>query len=114
MIHELRVLHCVPGRLPALLRRFETDTLRLFEKHGIKQLGFWTVAIGESNNDLFLIVEWESLAEREQKFGAFLKGSEMARSTKEERGRRSRRSNNYQHDPGADCIFDGPLELSVA
>jgi hypothetical protein len=23
----------------------------------------------------------------------------MARSTKEERGRRSRRSNNYQHDP---------------
>ena len=45
MIHELRVLHCVPGRLPALLKRFETDTLRLFEKHGIKQLGFWTVAI---------------------------------------------------------------------
>jgi hypothetical protein len=32
MIHELRVLHCVPGRLSALLRRFETDTLRLFEK----------------------------------------------------------------------------------
>jgi NIPSNAP len=76
MIHELRVLHCVPGRLPALLRRFETDTLRLFEKHGIKQLGFWTVAIGESSNDLFLILEWESLAEREQKFGAFLKDPE--------------------------------------
>jgi NIPSNAP len=72
MIHELRVLHCVPGRLPALLKRFETDTLRLFEKHGIKQLGFWTVAIGESNNDLFLILQWGSLAEREQKFGAFL------------------------------------------
>ena len=76
MIHELRVLHCVPGRLPALLRRFETDTLRLFEKHGIKQLGFWTVAIGESSNDLFLILEWESLAAREQKFGAFLKDPE--------------------------------------
>ena len=73
MIHELRVFHCVPGRLPALLKRFENDTLRLFEKHGIKQLGFWTVAIGESNNDLFLILQWESLAERELKFGAFLK-----------------------------------------
>src|ERR1700733_961719 len=58
---------CVPGRLPALLN----DTLRLFEKHGIKQLGSWTVAIGESNNDLFMILQWESLAEREQKFGAF-------------------------------------------
>ena len=71
MIHELRVFHCVAGRLPALLKRFENDTLRLFEKHGIKQLGFWTVAIGDSNNDLFLILQWESLAEREQNFGAF-------------------------------------------
>jgi len=76
MIHELRVFHCVPGRLPALLRRFENDTLRLFEKHGIKQLGFWTVEIGESNNDLFLILQWESLTEREQKFRAFLKDPE--------------------------------------
>ncbi len=88
MIHELRVFHCVPGRLPALLKRFETDTLRLFEKHGIKQLGFWTVAIGESNNDLFLILQWESLAERELKFGAFLKDPEWldARKKSEEHG----------------------------
>jgi hypothetical protein len=92
MIHELRMFHCVPGRLPALLKRFETDTLRLFEKHAIRQLGFWTVAIGESNNDLFLVLEWESLAERERKFGAFLKGSGMAQSPEEERGRGSRRS----------------------
>jgi hypothetical protein len=88
MIHELRVFHCVPGRLPALLKRFENDTLRLFEKHGIKQLGFWTVAIGESNNDLFLILQWESLAVRERKFGAFLKDSEWleARRKSEEDG----------------------------
>jgi hypothetical protein len=76
MIHELRVLHCFPGRLPALLKRFETVTLRLFEKHGISQLGFWTVEIGESNNDLFLILRWESLAERKRKFGAFLNDPE--------------------------------------
>ena len=37
MIHELRVYHCVPGRLPALLKRFETITLKLWEKHGIRQ-----------------------------------------------------------------------------
>ena len=88
MIHELRVFHCVAGRLPALLKRFENDTLRLFEKHGIKQLGFWTVAIGDSNNDLFLILQWESLAEREQKFGAFLKDAEWleARRKSEEDG----------------------------
>jgi NIPSNAP len=50
--------------------------LRVFQKRGIKQLGFWTVEIGESNNDLVLILQWESLAEREQKFGAFLKDPE--------------------------------------
>jgi hypothetical protein len=88
MIHELRVFHCVPGRLPALVKRFEVDTLRLFEKHGIKQVGLWTVAIGESNNDLFLILQWDSLAEREQKFGAFLKDPEWldARRKSEEQG----------------------------
>ena len=88
MIHELRVFHCVPGRLPALLKRFENDTLRLFEKHGIQQVGFWTVAIGESNNDLFLILQWESLAEREQKFVAFAKDPEWleARRKSEEHG----------------------------
>jgi NIPSNAP len=111
MIHELRVFHCVPGRLSILLKRFETQTLRLFEKHGIKQLGFWTVAIGESNNDLFLILQWESLAEREAEVWSLPKGSGMARSEEAERARRSGRSNNYQHDPGADYIFDGSLEL---
>jgi hypothetical protein len=71
MIYELRVYHCVPGRLPALLKRFETITLGLWEKHGIKQAGFWTVLIGESNQDLYYLVQWESLAEREKKWNAF-------------------------------------------
>ena len=47
MIHELRVYRCVPGRLPDLNRRFETVTLKLFEKHGIRQVGFWTTVIGD-------------------------------------------------------------------
>ncbi len=71
MIHELRVYHCVPGRLPALLKRFETITLELWKRHGIRQAGFWTVQIGATNLDLFYLLEWESLAEREQKWAAF-------------------------------------------
>ena len=71
MIHELRVYHCVPGRLPALLNRFETITLKLWEKHGIRQAGFWTVLVGDSNQDLYYLLEWDSMAEREQKWNAF-------------------------------------------
>src|SRR5690606_32916604 len=68
MIHELRIYHCVPGRLPALHRRFENVTLDLWKRHGIRQVGFWTVAIGPSSAALYYLLEWENLAEREQRW----------------------------------------------
>jgi hypothetical protein len=71
VIHELRIYHCLPGRLPALLDRFETITLGIWKRHGIRQAGFWTVAIGDSNQDLYYLLEWNSLAERETKWAAF-------------------------------------------
>ena len=71
MIYEMRVYRCLPGRLPALLKRFETITLKLWEKHGIKQAGFFTTLVGESNQELTYFLAWESLADREKKWGAF-------------------------------------------
>jgi hypothetical protein len=72
MIYELRVYRCLPNRMPALLKRFESATLRIWEKHGIRQAGFWTTMIGESNQELTYLLAWESLAERERKWAAFL------------------------------------------
>jgi hypothetical protein len=72
MIYEMRQYRCLPGRLPALLKRFETATLKIWEKHGIKQAGFFTTVIGESNQDLTYFLAWDSLAEREKKWGAFM------------------------------------------
>ena len=72
MLYELRVYRCVPGRLPALTKRFDTTTLALWKKHGIRQAGFWTVLVGDSNQDLYYLLQWESLAEREKKWGAFM------------------------------------------
>ena len=71
MIYEMRVYRCLPGRLPALLNRFENITLKLWEKHAIRQVGFFTTLIGESNQELTYFLAWESLAEREQKWNAF-------------------------------------------
>ncbi len=71
MIYELRIYRCLPGRLPALLQRFETITLGLWERHGIRPAGFWTTVIGESNQDLTYMLAWDSLAERETKWAAF-------------------------------------------
>jgi NIPSNAP protein len=72
VIYELRVYSCISGRLPALLSRFENHTLKIWERHGIRQAGFWTILVGDGNNDLHYLLAWDSLAEREQKWTAFL------------------------------------------
>lgn len=71
MIYEMRVYRCVPGRLPDLLRRFETTTLAIWQRHDIQQAGFWTTLVGESNQELTYLLAWDSLADRETKWGAF-------------------------------------------
>jgi len=71
MIYELRIYRATPGRLPALLSRFQNHTLRIWEKHGIRQAGFWTTLVGESNQELTYMLAWESLAEREERWAAF-------------------------------------------
>jgi hypothetical protein len=76
MIYEMRVYRCLPGRLPALMNRFATITLKLWEKHGIKQAGFFTTVVGESNQDLTYFLAWESLADRDKKWAAFQSDAE--------------------------------------
>ena len=76
MLYELRIYDCCPGRLPALLDRFNTITLKIWERHGIKQAGFWTTVIGENNHQLIYLLQWESLADREKKWAAFQSDNE--------------------------------------
>jgi len=71
MIYEQRIYHAMPGRLPALLGRFQNHTLLVWKRLGIRQAGFWTTLVGESSSDLTYLLAWESLAEREQKWTIF-------------------------------------------
>jgi hypothetical protein len=71
VIYEMRVYNCLPNRLPNLLRRFQNHTIKIWERHGIRQAGFWTTQCGTSNNDLTYLIAWESLAEREEKWPKF-------------------------------------------
>jgi hypothetical protein len=72
MIYELRVYSCLPGRLPNLLKRFETGTLKLWDKHGIRQAGFFTTMVGPTHNDLTYLIAWDSLGDRQAKWSAFI------------------------------------------
>jgi hypothetical protein len=72
MIYELRVYRAIPGRLPALIARFQNHTVRIWEKHGIRQAGFWTTLVGDSMQDLTYMLAWQNMGEREQRWTAFL------------------------------------------
>jgi hypothetical protein len=41
-VYELRVYRANEGKLEDLLRRFREHTVKLFEKHGIKSVAYWT------------------------------------------------------------------------
>jgi hypothetical protein len=41
-VYELRVYHANEGKLDDLLKRFREHTTKLFEKHGMKNVAYWT------------------------------------------------------------------------
>jgi hypothetical protein len=41
-VYELRVYTTYEGKLDDLLKRFRDHTMKLFERHGIKNLAYWT------------------------------------------------------------------------
>lgn len=80
MIYEMRVYTCAPGQLPVLLKRFEDTTLGIWARLGIRPAGFLTTVIGPTNTDLTYFLQWDSLAEREQKWGQFLADAEWGKA----------------------------------
>jgi hypothetical protein len=72
MLYEMRTYTAMPGRLPDLHKRFSELTLSFFAKHGIRPVAFWTNELGGASDQLIYILAYESLAEREKKFAAFI------------------------------------------
>ena len=69
---EQRTYHAAPGKLEDLHKRFEDHTLRLFEKHGIESVGYWTPADGDAAKDtLVFLLAYPSKEAREASWKAF-------------------------------------------
>src|SRR5688572_33310913 len=49
---EMRIYTAAPGKMDALHKRFRDHTLKLFEKHGIKNVGYWT-GTGKNEGKLY-------------------------------------------------------------
>ncbi len=83
MIYEYRVYEAMPGRLPDVQARFREHTVALFEKHGIRNIGYWTANIGDYNNRLIYIVAFDSLEQRETAWAAFRADPEWHKAVSE-------------------------------
>ena len=60
-VYELRVYHAAPGKLGELLARFRDHTTKLFTKHGMKNIAYWTpVDDPERENTLIYILQHPS------------------------------------------------------
>jgi hypothetical protein len=70
MLYELRVYEIPAGRMRDIHERFANHTTKIWERMGIRPVGFFENIIGPSNILTYMLA-WESLAERETKWEAF-------------------------------------------
>lgn len=76
MIYEYRVYEVAPGRMPDLHKRFQDHTLRLFARHGITPVAFFTPEIGGASNELVYLLSFQDAAERDAAWRRFLADEE--------------------------------------
>ncbi len=68
MIYEHRTYRIPEGRMPDILDRFNSTTFGIFERHGIKVVGFWT---RRDANELIYLCAFESEEAMETAWDSF-------------------------------------------
>ena len=91
-VYELRTYTTPEGKLPNLLARFRDHTMRIFEKHGMTNVGYWVPQDSPGSDDTLIYIishdsrdaaqkswsdfgadpEWERVAEESQRNGRIL------------------------------------------
>jgi NIPSNAP len=69
--YEMRVYYSPEGKLEALLSRFREHTTKLFEKHGMKNIGYW-LPIENKENKLVYILAYPSNEARDLSWKKFM------------------------------------------
>jgi NIPSNAP len=91
-VYELRTYTTEPGRFPALQARFRDHTVKLFEKHGMKNVVYLTPIDGEGksvDNKLVYLLAHKSQAAAKASFDSFRQDPawQAARDASEKEGK---------------------------
>jgi hypothetical protein len=72
-IFEMRTYTTNPGKMPNLHARFRDHTCKLFEKHGMTSIGYWSPKTGDNaENTLVYLLAYPSKEDREKAWKAFV------------------------------------------
>jgi hypothetical protein len=83
-LFELRIYVTNEGKLPDLLARFRDHTVKLFEKHGIQNIGYWVPIEKEegSENTLYYLIAHKSREGADAAWAEFRKDPEWQAAAK--------------------------------
>jgi hypothetical protein len=83
--YEMRTYHTPPGKLQELHARFRDHTVKLFEKHGMTNIGYWTPMDKEKGEDntLIYLLAYPSREAREKSWKAFMADPDWQAAAKE-------------------------------
>jgi hypothetical protein len=86
-VYELRTYTAAEGKLEALEARFKNHTVKLFEKHGMKNVMYWTPIGGEAAKNTLIYILWHKSEDAaKQSWDAFRKDPEwIAAKTESEK-----------------------------
>jgi hypothetical protein len=83
-VFELRTYTAPEGKLPNLQARFRDHTMRIFERHGMKNVGYWVPQDSPAkDNTLIYIISHESREAAKKSWAAFGADPEWQKVAKE-------------------------------
>jgi hypothetical protein len=81
-LYELRVYWAAEGKLDALHARFRDHTVKLFEKHGMTNIGYW-VPVDNADSRLIYVVAHKDKAAADASWKAFIADPDWKKASSE-------------------------------
>jgi hypothetical protein len=108
-VYEMRTYIAPPGKLEALKSRFRDHTIKIFEKHGMKSIGYWVPQDGpEHENTLVYIIEHESRDAAKKNWADFGQDPDWVKAKTE-----SEKDGRLTMQGGVKSVFMDPTDFSA-
>jgi hypothetical protein len=108
-VFEIRTYTAPPGKLDALNARFRDHTVKLFDKHGMKSIGYWVPQDAPlKDNTLIYVLAHESREAAAKSWAAFRSDPDWVKAKAE-----SEKGGPLTIQGGVTSVFADPTDFSA-